>query len=174
MMFIRKDGRFYGSKVNVLTEMYNDKLKEKRLLPFNDKQHILQKHYTFLKDTNEKVICSQDLNSKINNEQKGYILFIQDLIRLNVMHVRAKSQFYVGFAKVKLTDSIIRYSGLLRKLKIIDSQLVSLKQKCKDFGLTWFWEFKIKNGYDYWFRAYWFHDEIFGDMSYNKLVIPNI
>ena len=41
MMFIRKDGRFYGSKVNVLTEMYDDKLKEKRLLPFNDKQHIL-------------------------------------------------------------------------------------------------------------------------------------
>ena len=157
MMFICKDGRFYGSNVNVLAEMYNDKLKEKRLLPFSDKQNILWKHYASLKDTNEKVICSQDLYSKMNYKQKSYIIFMQDSIRLNVVHVRAKSYFYVGFAKKKAADSIIRYSSLLRKFKIIDSQLVSLKQKFKDFDLTWFWEFKIRDAYGYWFRAYLFH-----------------
>ena len=73
MMFICKDGRFNGSNVNVLAEMYNDKLKEKRLLPFSDKQNILWKHYASLKDTNEKVICSQDLYSKMNYKQKAIL-----------------------------------------------------------------------------------------------------
>ena len=33
--------------------MYNDKLKEKKI-PLSNKQHMLRKHYTSLKDTNKK------------------------------------------------------------------------------------------------------------------------
>ena len=47
MLFIWKDGRFYGSNIN-MEEIYNDYLKEKRLLSLSDKQHILWKHYTSL------------------------------------------------------------------------------------------------------------------------------
>ena len=63
-MFIWKDKKFYGSNVDDLAEMYNDKLKEKKI-SLSNKQHMLRKHYTSLKDTNKKVICSQDL---YNNE----------------------------------------------------------------------------------------------------------
>ena len=47
------------------------KLKEKRLLSLSNEENILWKHYTPLKYTNEKVICSPDLYSKMNNEQKS-------------------------------------------------------------------------------------------------------
>ena len=51
--------------------MYNDKLKEKKI-SLSNKQHMLRKHYTSLKDTNKKVICSQDL---YNNEWQAKKLY---------------------------------------------------------------------------------------------------
>ena len=54
-----------------------------------------------------------------------------------------------------------QYSSLLRKCKIPDSQLAPLKQKYKEFVLTWFWEFETKNAYGLGFIAQWFLDEIF-------------
>ena len=130
VMFIWK----YGNNVDDLAEMYNDKLKKKRSLRLSDKQYILSEHYTSLKDTNEKVICCQDVYSKMNNKQKSYIVFIKDLIRADVVQVSANSWFYD--ARAKATDGTIRYSHLLRKFKIIDSQLAPLKQKYEDFGLV--------------------------------------
>ena len=127
--------------------MYNDKLKGKKLC-LSDKQHILWKHHTSLKDTNEKVICSQDQYNKMNDKQRSDINFVQNPAKLNEVHVKPNSWFYVGFAKAKAINTIIIYSDLLRKFKIIDSQLAPLKQKYKDFALTWFWEFKTKNAYD--------------------------
>ena len=47
--------------------------------------------YFSLKDNNEKVISSQDLYSKMNNKQTGYLIFIRDWIRPNVMQVRGDS-----------------------------------------------------------------------------------
>ena len=47
------------------------------------------------------------------------------------------------FCKAKATRSVITYSSLSRKFKIIDSELAPLKQKYKDFALTWFWEFTV-------------------------------
>ena len=85
------------------------------------------------------------------------------------MHVSAKSWFHVSFPKAKATNSIIIYSGLSRKFKIIDSQLACLKHKYKDFGLTLFWEFKANDVYDPWF-----HDEIFADILCNTPTIPRI
>ena len=76
------------------------------------------------------------------------------------------------FCKAKATRSVITYSSLSRKFKIIDSELAPLKQKYKDFALTWFSEFKTKNAYSSWFTAYWFHDEIFGGTLYNTPTIP--
>ena len=35
-----------------------------------------------------------------------------------------------------------------------------------------FSELRTKNAYGHWFPAYWFHDEIFGDMLYKIQVIP--
>ena len=99
------------------------------------------------------VIGSQDLYSKINNKQRGYIIFVQNLAKPNEVHVRVNSWFYIGFAKAKATHSIITYSGLSRKFKIIDSELAHLKQKYKDFALTWFWKFKTKKANDPWFTA---------------------
>ena len=74
MIFIWKDKKFYGSNADGLAEMYNDKLKGKKL-SLSDKHHILWKHYTSLKDTNKKVICSQDLYNKMNEKQRSYIIF---------------------------------------------------------------------------------------------------
>ena len=76
------------------------------------------------------------------------------------------------FCKAKATRSVITYSGLSRKFKIIDSELAPLKQKYKDFALTWFSEFKTKNACSSWFTAYWFHDEIFVDTLYNTPTVP--
>ena len=119
--------------------------------------------YTSLKDINEKVICSQDLYNKMNKKQISYINVAQNPVKPNEVHVRANSWFYAGFARVKATNSIIRYSVLSRKFKIIDSKLVPLKEIYKDFALTWFRQFETKNAYSLWFTAYWFYDEIFGD-----------
>ena len=119
-MFIWKDKKFYGSNVDGLAEMYNDELKGKKLC-LSDKQDILWKHHTSLKDTNEKVICSQDQYNKMNDKQRSDINFVQNPAKLNEVHVKASSGFYVGFAKAKATNSIIIYSNLLRKFKIIDS-----------------------------------------------------
>ena len=44
---------------------------------------------------------------------------MQNPAKSNEVHVRANSWFYVGFAKVKATRSIIRYNGLSRKFKMI-------------------------------------------------------
>ena len=96
--------------------MYSDKGKKYYPLATNN---ILWKHYTSLKDSNKMVIGSQDLYSKMNNKQRGYIIFVQNLAKPNEVYVRANSWFYVGFAKAKATHSIIRYSGLSRKFKII-------------------------------------------------------
>ena len=41
LIFIWKDGRFYGSNIDRLAEMHNDKLKEKRLVSLSNKQQIL-------------------------------------------------------------------------------------------------------------------------------------
>ena len=76
------------------------------------------------------------------------------------------------FCKAKATRSVITYSSLSRKFKITDSELAPLKQKYKDFALTWFLEFKTKNTYSSWFTAYCFHDEIFGDTLYNTPTTP--
>ena len=120
MMFIWKDQKFHVSNVDGLAEMHNDKLKGKKL-SLRDKQHILWKHYTSLKDTNKKVICSQDLYNKMNDKQRSYIIFVQNPANPSEVRARANSWFYVGFTKAKATNSIIRYSGLSRKFKIIDS-----------------------------------------------------
>ena len=160
-IFIWKDQKFYSN---------NGKVKEKTL-SFSDRQHILWKHYTSLRDTNEKVICSQDLCNKMNDKQRSYIIFVQNPAKPNEVHARANTWFYVGLAKAKATNSLTRYSYLLRKLKITDSQLAPLKQKYKDFALTWFWEFKTKTAYDPWFTTQWFHDEVFGDTLYNTPTI---
>ena len=80
----------------------------------------------------------------MNNKQRSYIIFLLCLIKPDLVHVRANFWFYVGFVKAKSAGSIIRYSNLSRKFKIIDNHLAHLKQKFKDFGLTWFWEFKTK------------------------------
>ena len=63
MVLIWKDKKLYGSNVDRLAEMYNDRLKKKKI-SLSDKKHILWKHYTSLKDTNEKLTCSQDLTTK--------------------------------------------------------------------------------------------------------------
>ena len=118
------------------------------------------------------MICSQDLYNKLNDKQRSYIIFVQNPTKPNEVHVRANSWFYVGFAKTKASSIITRYSCLLRKFKIIDSQLATLKQIYKDFAVTLFWEFKKKNAYGLWFTAQWFHDEIFGDTLYNTPTIP--
>ena len=73
----------------------------------------------------------------MNDMQRSYIII---------------SWFYISFAKGKA-------SGLLRKFKIIDSQLAHLKQKYIDFVLTWFWEFKTKITCRSWFAAQWLQDE---------------
>ena len=70
--------------------MYNNKLKKKKL-SLSDKQHILWKHYTSLKDTNEKVICSQDLYNKMNDKQKSYIILVENPEEGNEVHSRANS-----------------------------------------------------------------------------------
>ena len=108
----------------------------------------------------------------MNDKQRSYIIFVQNPAKPNEVHVRANFWFYVGFAKVKATRSIIRYSSLSRKFKIIDSELVPLKQKYKDFAVTWFWEFKTKKTWGPWFTAYWFRNEIFGDELYSTPTIP--
>ena len=79
---------------------------------------------------------------------KEAILFLCKIRKEAIeVHLSADSQFYVGFAKAKVTKSIIRYSGLSTITKVIDNELAPLKQKYKDFALTWFWEFKTKNAY---------------------------
>ena len=171
MIFIWKDKKFYGSNADGLAEMYNDKLKGKKL-SLSDKHHILWQHYTSLKDTNEKVIRSQNLYNKMNIKQRSYIIFVQNPAKPNEVHIRANSWFYVGFSKAKATHSIIRYSGLSRKFKITDTELAPLKQRYKDFALTWFWEFKTKNALGPCFTAQWFHDETFGDTLHNMPAIP--
>ena len=113
----------------------------------------------FSKRYNKKVICFQDLYNKMNDMQRSYIIFVQNPAKPNEVHVRANSWFYISFAKGKATNSIIRCSGLLRKFKIIDSQLAPLKQKYIDFVLTWFWEFKTKITCRSWFAAQWLQDE---------------
>ena len=100
MIFTWKDQKFYGNNVDGLAEMYNDKLKEKTL-SLSHKQQILWKHYTSLRDTNEKVICSQDLCNKMNDKQRSYIIFVQNPAKPNEVHARASTWFYVGLAKAK-------------------------------------------------------------------------
>ena len=77
--------------------------------------------------------------------KEAILFFVQNPAKPNEVHIRANSWFYVGFSKAKATHSIIRYSGLSRKFKITDTELAPLKQRYKDFALTWFWEFKTKN-----------------------------
>ena len=88
----------------------------------------------------------------MNDMQRSYIIFVQNPSKPNEVHVRANSWFYISFAKGKA-------SGLLRKFKIIDSQLAHLKQRYIDFVLTWFWEFKTKITCRSWFAAQWLQDE---------------
>ena len=57
MMFIWRDGQFYGSNVDGLAEIYNDSLKGKKLLSPDEKYNILWKHYNSLKDISKKTIC---------------------------------------------------------------------------------------------------------------------
>ena len=85
----------------------------------------------------------------MNDKQRSYIIFVQNPTKANEVHVRANSWFYVGFAKTKTSSIITRYSCLLRKFKIIDSQLATLKQIYKDFAVTLFWEFKKKMRTDF-------------------------
>ena len=80
-IFIWKDQKLYGN---------NGKIKEKTL-SLSDRQHILWKHYTSLRDTNEKVICSQDLCNKMNDKQRSYIIFVQNPAKPNEVHARANT-----------------------------------------------------------------------------------
>ena len=99
------------------------------------------------------MISSQDLYSNVNNKQRSYIIFLQNPARQNEVHIRATSWFYIGFAKAKAINSIIRCSRLSKKFKIIASQSAPLKQKYKDSDLTWFWEFKTENACSPWSTA---------------------
>ena len=74
----------------------------------------------------------------MNDKQTGNIIFVQNSAKPNEVNIRANPWLYVGFEKAKATHSIIRYSGPSRKFKIIDSELAPLKQKHKNFALTWF------------------------------------
>ena len=80
-IFIWKDQKLYGN---------NGKIMEKTL-SLSDRQHILWKHYTSLRDTNEKVICSQDLCNKMNDKQRSYIIFVQNPAKPNEVHTRANT-----------------------------------------------------------------------------------
>ena len=105
MMFTWKDKKLYGSNVDGLAEMHNNILKGIKL-SLRNKQDILWKHYTSLKDTNEKVICFQDLYNKMNDKQRSYIIFVQNTANLREVHVRANSWFYIGFTMAKAYNQI--------------------------------------------------------------------
>ena len=85
--------------------MHNNILKGIKL-SLRNKQDILWKHYTSLKDTNEKVICFQDLYNKMNDKQRSYIIFVQNTANLREVHVRANSWFYIGFTMAKAYNQI--------------------------------------------------------------------
>ena len=91
MMFIWKDQKLHVSNVDGLAEMHNDKLKGKKL-SLRDKQHILWEHYTSLKDTNKKVICSQDLYNKMNDKQRSYII----LCKIRQIQVKCAQEQTLG------------------------------------------------------------------------------
>ena len=43
--------------------------------------------YTSVKDTNKKVICSQDLYNKMDDKHRSYFIFVQNPAKLNEVHV---------------------------------------------------------------------------------------
>ena len=57
MVFIWRDGQFYGSKVGFV-EKYNEALKKRPILSTKENINILSEYYNTLSDVNEKVICS--------------------------------------------------------------------------------------------------------------------
>ena len=62
-----------GSNVNSLAELYNDKLKTKKLLSPDEKYNILWKHNS-LKDI-KTLICSENAWDKMNDKQKTLYYF---------------------------------------------------------------------------------------------------
>ena len=75
MIFIWKDGQFYGSKVGFI-ETYNEAIKKIRL-KINQKFRILANYYRTLNNVNEKFICSKRTWNKMNGGQKNNIVLIK-------------------------------------------------------------------------------------------------
>ena len=138
MIFIWRDGQFYGCKVGFI-ETYNEAIKKGRL-ETNQKFHILATYYRTLNNVNEKIICSKRAWNKMNGGQKNNIVFVRDSTRNNVVHLRKDGIFHVGFANTRdgRTHSKVRYCNFIKKFKPTGDQLTDLKQKYPGFSLTWF------------------------------------
>ena len=72
MIFILKDGIFYGSPTGFI-EKYNEVLKKKTVLSLSEKSNILSEYYNTLNDVSEKVICLEVSWRIMNNKQRSYI-----------------------------------------------------------------------------------------------------
>ena len=81
MIFIWKNGQFYGIKVSFI-EIYNEAIKKGR-----QKHHIVANYFRTLNDVNEKVVCFEEAWNKMNREQKNNIVAVQDIKRNNVVHI---------------------------------------------------------------------------------------
>ena len=136
MIFIWKDGQFYGSKVGFI-ETYNEAIKKRRL-KINQKFRILANYYRTLNDVNERFICSERTWNKMNGGQKKQ--YCINKTRNNVVHFRKNDIVYVGFAKAyeARPHSIDRSCNFIRKIELTDNQLTDLKQKYSGFSLIWF------------------------------------
>ena len=74
MIFVHRDGQFYGRKVGFI-ETYNEAIKKGHLY-INQKFHILANYYRTLNNVIEKVICYERTWNKSNRRQKT-ILYLQ-------------------------------------------------------------------------------------------------